>query len=78
MSLVFGDPVESLMCGFLAGAASKTIVYPLDVVKKRLQIQGFEEGRLSFGRFVRISGFRHALLETYRMEGIGGFFKGYT
>ena len=29
---------QSLSCGGLAGLASKTLLYPLDVVKKRLQV----------------------------------------
>ena len=30
----------SLTCGALAGMATKTILYPLDVVKKRMQVSG--------------------------------------
>ena len=30
----------SLVCGALAGMATKTILYPLDVVKKRMQVSG--------------------------------------
>ena len=30
----------SLACGALAGMATKTILYPLDVVKKRMQVSG--------------------------------------
>jgi len=40
----------NLICGGLAGIAAKVAVYPLDLSKKRLQVQGFEEARLHFGK----------------------------
>lgn len=67
-----------MICGFIAGAASKSMVYPLDVLKKRLQVQGFEEARRGFGHFVAINGLMHAIRETFRLEGVGGFFKGFS
>ena len=39
----------SLACGGLAGLATKTVLYPLDVVKKRLQVSGWAEGRAGLG-----------------------------
>jgi solute carrier family 25 thiamine pyrophosphate transporter 19 len=39
--------LEDLICGGLSGVISKTCVYPLDIVRKRLQIQGSEQQKLT-------------------------------
>ncbi|KAF9401375.1 mitochondrial thiamine pyrophosphate transporter [Mortierella sp. AD011] len=38
---------EDLVCGGLSGIISKTTVYPLDMVRKRLQIQGSEQQKVT-------------------------------
>lgn len=40
----------SAASGVAAGATSKACVYPLDVLKKRIQIRGFETARKQFGK----------------------------
>ncbi|XP_055348551.1 mitochondrial thiamine pyrophosphate carrier-like [Paramacrobiotus metropolitanus] len=72
------DALESLTCGIFAGGVAKTLIYPLDVFKKRLQVQGFEEGRRGFGRMICVDSLRQCVGEMWRIEGLSGFYKGYS
>lgn len=67
---------SSLVAGSLAGLCAKTSIYPFDLAKKRMQIQGFQEGRKSFGQTFHCKGLTDCLVKIYHMEGVPGYFKG--
>lgn len=46
----FSGNVKNLVCGSCAGIISKTLTYPFDLFKKRLQVGGFERARAAFGQ----------------------------
>nr|BAN20796.1 mitochondrial citrate transport protein, putative [Riptortus pedestris] len=68
---VFGN----LVVGSLAGLLGKTVVYPLDLTRKRLQLQGFE-GRKGFGENFSCRGMFDCLITTTQKEGFLGLYKG--
>ncbi|XP_011311047.1 mitochondrial thiamine pyrophosphate carrier [Fopius arisanus] len=68
--------INSLIAGSVAGLLSKTAVYPLDLARKRLQIQGFEHGRVGFGSFFSCHGLLDCLMKTAKTEGLRALFKG--
>nr|TKW18708.1 hypothetical protein SEVIR_5G448900v2 [Setaria viridis] len=75
------DSVSSFqlfLCGFAAGTFSKAACHPLDVVKKRFQIEGLKR-HPRYGARIESStykGMYHALKEIVAKEGFGGLYKG--
>ncbi|XP_054463383.1 mitochondrial thiamine pyrophosphate carrier [Anoplopoma fimbria] len=71
-----GGHLRSLVCGSGAGIISKTITYPFDLFKKRLQVGGFEAARAQFGQVRSYSGLVDCMVQISKEEGVRGFFKG--
>ncbi|XP_015735763.1 mitochondrial thiamine pyrophosphate carrier isoform X1 [Coturnix japonica] len=71
-----GGNVKNLVCGSCAGIISKTLTYPFDLIKKRLQVGGFERARAAFGQVRIYRGLLDCIRQIMREEGPGGFFKG--
>ncbi|XP_038845322.1 mitochondrial thiamine pyrophosphate carrier-like [Salvelinus fontinalis] len=71
-----GGNLRSLLCGSCAGVISKTMTYPFDLIKKRLQVGGFEEARAHFGQVRKYGGFVDCVSQIAREEGLRGFLKG--
>ncbi|XP_030765919.1 mitochondrial thiamine pyrophosphate carrier-like [Sitophilus oryzae] len=67
---------SSLFAGSLSGLCSKAFIYPFDLVKKRLQIQGFHHAREHFGQTFHCKGLTDCFLKIYHVEGFPGYFKG--
>ncbi|XP_050718513.1 mitochondrial thiamine pyrophosphate carrier-like [Eriocheir sinensis] len=69
--------VSSLaVSGTAAGACAKLCVYPLDVLKKRLQIRGFEDARQHFGKVVVYRSPWSCVVQVTREEGVLAWYKG--
>lgn len=62
--------------GALTGLSARSTVYPLDVIKKRLQIQGFDSHHRTYGRHFTCDGVVECFLATIRREGVLGLYKG--
>ncbi|XP_007557496.1 PREDICTED: mitochondrial thiamine pyrophosphate carrier [Poecilia mexicana] len=71
-----GGNVRSLICGSGAGMISKTLTYPFDLFKKRLQVAGFEKARAHFGQVRTYTGLIDCAVQIVEEEGIRGCFKG--
>ncbi|KNZ45979.1 hypothetical protein VP01_764g5 [Puccinia sorghi] len=62
--------LRKLVCGALAGAFSQTITYPLDVLRRRMQVAGMA------GMGFQYNGPLHALTSIIKSEGLLGLYKG--
>ncbi|XP_063535502.1 mitochondrial thiamine pyrophosphate carrier-like [Cydia strobilella] len=69
--------LANLISGSIAGFVSKTAIYPCDLVKKRLQIQGFQQYRTSFGKQMYCNGILDCIKLTIVEEGFLSLYKGY-
>lgn len=67
----------NLISGSIAGLVAKTVIYPFDLLKKRLQIQGFQKHRMSFGKQMYCRGLLHCVYLTVKMEGVLALYKGF-
>lgn len=70
------ENMRNLICGSGAGMISKTVTYPFDLFKKRLQVGGFEAARAHFGQVRSYKGLTDCAVQIAKEEGLRGFFKG--
>lgn len=63
----FTDSIVEPACGLVGGVVSKTIVFPLDLIRKRLQVNTSPQSR----NFISMG------LQVVRHEGVRGLYKGF-
>lgn len=71
-----GSFVSSFSAGSMAGFLAKLTIYPFDLAKKRLQIQGFQSHRHNFGKQFYCKGFLNCITHTVKTEGFKALYKG--
>lgn len=69
---------KTLLCGAVSGLAAKFTVYPMDLIKKRLQVEGFQSSRKGFGAVTSYKGTVDCIIKTLRQENFFAFYKGLT
>ena len=62
--------VQKLLAGGLSGLGAVSITYPSDLIRRRLQLQGFDKSVPSYG------GICDCISKVVRDKGIGGLYRG--
>lgn len=66
----------TVVTSLLAGVFAKMLVYPFDLMKKRLQIQGFDTSQSCCKEMIKCDTITQCFLLTCKKEGFLGLFKG--
>eukprot|EP00753_Platysulcus_tardus_P010357 PLAT2598.2.p1 GENE.PLAT2598.2~~PLAT2598.2.p1 ORF type:complete len:330 (+),score=69.23 PLAT2598.2:27-1016(+) len=69
------SPLTPLLCGAAAGAGGKLATYPLDVLKRRMQVNELPRDS-RFGASLHFAGFADCIRRTTAEEGVRGWYKG--
>ncbi|CAK0786495.1 Mitochondrial adenine nucleotide transporter adnt1 [Coccomyxa viridis] len=68
-----------LACGAIAGTTGQTVAYPLDVVRRRMQMSGWQGAQALHaegGSAIAYKGMMDCLVRTVQEEGVRALFKG--
>lgn len=67
---------DSAIAGFIAGSCSKTGVFPLDLIRKRLQVQGPTRKAYILDSIPIYHSSMACAVQVWQREGLRGFYKG--
>lgn len=76
LSLYLAPSVTDLTSGAMAGLVSKSVMMPVDVVRKRMQIQGSNYKAYVVSELPVYKGIRDCCVQIWLVEGTRGFFRG--
>ena len=65
---------QTLGCGAIAGTVGQTVAYPLDLVRRRLQVQTFLKDKLPPSQIY--NGTWDAIVKIVKYEGVVGLYRG--
>ncbi|KAJ3280215.1 mitochondrial thiamine pyrophosphate transporter [Borealophlyctis nickersoniae] len=68
--------MDDFIAGGLAGVAGKTAIMPLDVIRKRLQVQGPDRNSYAVGDVPRYTNVANCVKQIVRHEGVLALYKG--
>lgn len=66
----------TLGCGAVAGTIGQTVAYPLDLIRRKIQVQGFLTGTKKLDGDQYYKGVYDAAKKIWRAEGFSGFYRG--
>jgi len=69
-NIVMNDDMKKLLCGGFTGLSSVTLTYPTDLVRRRLQIQGFDPS------VPKYDGIIDCVRKIVKKEGYRGLYRG--
>lgn len=61
---------KQLICGGLSGSLAVSVTYPTDLIRRRLQLQGFDS------LVPKYNGIFDCIKKIYKVDGIKGFYRG--
>jgi len=68
----FNDNTKKVLIGGISGVSAISITYPTDLIRRRLQLQGFDKSVPLY------NGFFDCLIKIVKKEGIPGIYRGYS
>lgn len=70
--------LSSGFSGAISGGVSKFLVFPLDTVKRRMQVQVLQNTLVGVGAMPKYTNMGQCFVDTLRSEGVPGLYKGIT